>query len=161
MVLCRRRIQKYKGRVRRAKHIFGTQRYSTIFRCGILPGLAYGCELVDYGDDVIRHTDSACKQALQLAVPFVPDAVLWAWLGPTARPSFSLMAESLVRYARAVWAVSEHQLAEQTGLARATVTKLTMHELVIFSRVIRDEAYGHGTLCIHPGPQPQGFWTLP
>jgi hypothetical protein len=136
MQLCLGRIAKFKGRMRRSKQIFGRHAFGQIFKVGILPSLSYGADMVYHGDDSSKMVDQAVELAYRSAVPFVPDALVRAWIGPCQRPSLQFIIDPILRYARAAWALSEQSFVQTTGYAHSTRTKLTLHRLVMFSRVL-------------------------
>jgi hypothetical protein len=92
--------------------------------------------LVDYGDDTLQAIDRAGKVASRLDVHFVADDLVWAWTGPQHRPSWNFLIEPIVRYARAAWVVSETQFVAATGLQHSVTTNLTLHHLLLFSRLL-------------------------
>jgi hypothetical protein len=66
MALCRARICKFRGRMRRSRIIFGSCAFRKVFKVGILPGLSYGADMVDYGQATLREADRAAKEAFGL-----------------------------------------------------------------------------------------------
>jgi hypothetical protein len=144
---CLGRIAKFKGRMRRSKQIFGRHAFGKVFKVGILPSFSYGADMVYYGDDSFKMVDQAGELAYRSAVPFGPDALVRAWTGPCQRPSLQFIIEPILRCARAAWAMSEQSFVQTTGYAHSTWTKLTLHHLVMFSRVLEQEAYEPGTIA--------------
>jgi hypothetical protein len=140
------RRQKMLARLSRAAAICGRHGFGQIFRCGILPGIAYAAELTPVSSKELAELDRACKKAFRWNVPFVADDLLWGLVGPGGRPSFAHRMTAIERYARAAWAVTEVPLASQLGFQPSTTTVLDMHTLVHFARVIQGRSAAEGTV---------------
>jgi hypothetical protein len=150
MTLCRGRIAKFRSRMQRSKQIFGRHAFGKISKVGMLPGLGYGAEIVPFDHATLVALDTACKASLRLAVQFVTDALVWAWLGPKQRPSWVMLAEPILRYARAAWAawtVSEESFVISTQYCRSWSTSLKLTHLLQVSRLLEQGAYQAGSLA--------------